>query len=525
MKNLLLSLFVFLGTSLAYGETFYNVENVPNPKSKGDGHITDTEGILDENQIELIEGYCSELDVKGFETAVVIIGSTGGADPIMFATDLGNHWGVGKGDNGVVFLVAVNDRKMAIAVGENAEEVLPDLVTKALQTQDVIPHFKNGNMGLGIQMGILQLRNIVYENDVPDYAREDYAHDQWNESNQFTYQELERIKQWEIMGLIALVLILVLGFVVSATTKFLIQSSIILAASWVIAFIAYLTVLKEIEFGFIVAIGTGLSFIALSVNTFMHIDKESKEIWPKAIFLTLTSFVIFYGFYVHKMYAILELYFVGAGVIFGAFLLTYAGSMFAKDYYQKYHIIKVFKLDVFSYLFPMPMYIVDLFVEDQLDTWRNTVRFSKKTGLQMRKLGEVEDNKYLSTGQITEENVKSVDYDVWISEEKGDVLILRYSSWFSGYSTCSRCKHKTWHLEYDRTITSATYSSSGVGEKKKACAHCKHSKITRYTIPKLQKSSSSSGGYSGGSSWSGGSSSGGSWGGGSFGGGGSSSSW
>lgn len=153
------------------------------------------------------------------------------------------------------------------------------------------------------------------------------------------------------------------------------------------------------------------------------------------------------------------------------------------------------------------MYIVKLVVDQLLENWRNQVRFSKKTGLEMRKLCEVEDDDFLKATQVSEEQVKSVDYDVWISDEPDDVLILKYVTWFSGYSNCSKCKAKTWYLVYDRTITAATYSSSGTGERKKACAHCKHQEISRYTIAQLQKSSSSGGSWGGGRSGGGGSSS------------------
>ena len=100
------------------------------------------------------------------------------------------------------------------------------------------------------------------------------------------------------------------------------------------------------------------------------------------------------------------------------------------------------------------------------------------------------------------------------------------------YRKCPKCKRITYTKDYDRVITSATYSSSGTGERKYSCKNCNHVKITRYTIPRKTKSSSggggySGGGYSGGSSYSSSSSSSGgsSWGGGSSGGGGGGSSW
>ena len=162
-----------------------------------------------------------------------------------------------------------------------------------------------------------------------------------------------------------------------------------------------------------------------------------------------------------------------------------------------------------------------------MERWRNTVRFSTNSGEQMHRLGESEEDKYLKKGQIAEEKVKSIDYDVWITTNGKEVLILAYKRWFTKNRKCPSCKYKTYYKEYNRTITSPTYTSSGMGEKKYKCENCGHSKVTRYTIPRLQRSSSS-GGSSGGSYSSGGgsySSGGSSYGGGSSGGGGAGSSW
>lgn len=200
----------------------------------------------------------------------------------------------------------------------------------------------------------------------------------------------------------------------------------------------------------------------------------------------------------------------------GLFVLLFLITLFVKDRYKKYRIMKLFQLKIFMFVVPIPFVGLYFLLRKQIENWRNTVRFSKKSGLAMMKLSEEDDDKYLKAGQVSEEKVKSIDYDVWVGEGDHDVLILSYVKWFSGHSKCPKCKFKTYYLVYNRTITAATYSYSGTGEKKHKCDNCGHSIVRRYTIPKLQRSSSSGGGSS---------SSGGSWGGGSSGGGGSGSSW
>ncbi len=195
----------------------------------------------------------------------------------------------------------------------------------------------------------------------------------------------------------------------------------------------------------------------------------------------------------------------------GFFVLLLIISLLNKNYYTRYSIMRAFHLYIWFVLFPLPFAFLYLYTKKLTEKWRNTPRVSARTGKLMRKLNEKEDDKYLSSGQITEEIVKSIDYDVWISDEEGDVLIQAYKRWFTEYSSCPKCKHRTYHKLYDRVLQSATYTSSGRGEKKFSCAHCKHSKIVTYTIPQKTKSSSSSSSSSssGGSSWGGGSSGGG----------------
>ncbi|MEA3451684.1 MAG: TPM domain-containing protein, partial [Bacteroidota bacterium] len=205
-------------------------------------------------------------------------------------------------------------------------------------------------------------------------------------------------------------------------------------------------------------------------------------------------------------------------LLFVIFLLI---SFTLPDRYKRYQLIRFFSMLIWAIIFPIPFIGVKIWLKNLMEKWRNTTRISP-SGQRMHKLNETDDDEYLKGGQITEEKIKSIDYDVWVTDDKEEVLILAYKRWFSGYSQCTKCRFKTFYQEYDKVITAATYSSSGTGEKKHTCAHCGHSVIRRYTIAKKQKTSSSSSSYG---SYGGGGSSSSSWGGGSSGGGGASSSW
>jgi len=515
MKSLLFTVFIILNT-VAFSQVYNSPEEIPNIKLENNSYVSDPEGYLSNATISEVNEMCKHMDeAKGFQIAVVLVNSINNQNVLSFATELGNLWGVGKGDRGIVILCAIGDRNMAIATGEITEEYFPDYVCDEIQRMHITSHFYAENYNEGILNGVKEIERRVFDEGVEAYVLE--------------AREQDRIFGiWMYFALGAMLLVMGLTLYISFTKKtaFIYLGSVV-GAILITLIATYL--LKGSEFGyvtrFVFDIGFVMAFLFVSIASFKVLHDETDLVWPFAVYMPLVIGAILSGLYLKGFEVVVYIYLAGAAIIFVIFLLFYLGTFLTKDLHKKYHIIKMFKLDVFSYVFPMPMYIIDMIVENTMERWRSTVRFSKKTGLEMRLLSEIEDDQYLSKGQATEEFVKSVDYDVWISDEPDDILILRYTTWFTAYSKCKRCKFKTWYLVYDKTIRSATYSSSGLGEKKKSCANCGYGEVSTYRIPKLRDTSSSSGGSGFGGGGGGGSSSGGSWGGGSFGGGGSSSSW
>lgn len=226
-----------------------------------------------------------------------------------------------------------------------------------------------------------------------------------------------------------------------------------------------------------------------------------------------------------------RLYLIIAGSLTIIWFFCFVSAFFIKDLHKRYHFVRPCTLVLFPIVFPLPFLLLFFVTKGFMTKWRNTERFSHQSGEFMIKLDESADDEFLKKGQITEEKIQSIDYDVWVTPDRSEILVLAYKRWFSKYRKCPKCKYKTWYKKYDKVITAATYSSSGTGQRKFECKSCKHSKVTTYTIPRKTESSSSSGGYSSsGSSYSGGSSyssssSSSSWGGGSSGGGGSTGGW
>jgi uncharacterized protein len=68
---------------------------------------------------------------------------------------LGRGWGIGQAgkDNGVLLIVAPNERELRIEVGYGLEGVLPDAIANAIIQNEIIPRFKDGDMEGGVTAG------------------------------------------------------------------------------------------------------------------------------------------------------------------------------------------------------------------------------------------------------------------------------------------------------------------------------------------------------------------------------------
>lgn len=126
----------------------------------------------------------------------------------------------------------------------------------------------------------------------------------------------------------------------------------------------------------------------------------------------------------------------------------------------------------------------------------------------MRRLDESEDDAMLQQGQLAEERIGSVDYDVWTCPACAHHFTLRYPKWLSTYDKCPQCGNRTKSAR-EQVISAATTSSSGSARVVELCAFCTFTHEFTKVLPRITQSSSSSSGRSGGSSFGGGHSGGG----------------
>lgn len=144
-------------------------------------------------------------------------------------------------------------------------------------------------------------------------------------------------------------------------------------------------------------------------------------------------------------------------------------------------------------------------------TWRRyRRRYCPQCQMRMLLLSDSEDDELLQEGQVAEERIGSVDYDVWKCPACSHHFTLRYLKWVSQYDKCPQCSNRT-KSSKEHVITAATTSSSGSARVVETCAFCTFTREFTRTLPRLTESSSSSssGGGSRSSSFGGGRSGGG----------------
>ncbi len=135
--------------------------------------VTDETQTLTSDQIAQLERKLISFDDStSNQIAVVIVKTVGDYDINEYALELGRKWGIGgkTKNNGVILLVAIGDRKLAIQTGYGLEGALPDIYTKRIIENDIKPYFKDGNYFAGIENGvnsIISLTKGEYKNEQP----------------------------------------------------------------------------------------------------------------------------------------------------------------------------------------------------------------------------------------------------------------------------------------------------------------------------------------------------------------------
>ena len=152
----------------------HTIQSIPNVQlTDKNQFVSNPDGILGPEHVRAINAVARQLrETYGIEMAVVAVKNIGDNDARMFATELFQHWGLGKKgeDNGLLVQLVTEppQRSVVFEVGYGLEGYLPDVICFRLQQQSMIPDLRNNNYGVAMLKGV---RGILQYFDSGDYRR------------------------------------------------------------------------------------------------------------------------------------------------------------------------------------------------------------------------------------------------------------------------------------------------------------------------------------------------------------------
>lgn len=126
--------------------------------------VNDYAGIMDQAAKQKTEALINSLNQQTTaEIAVVILSSLEGNDLNDFTNTLFEQWGVGKKgkDNGIMLLVAFNERQVRIETGYGLEGAIPDGMAGSIIRDTIAPAFRQNDYSGGIYAAVYQLAAIA----------------------------------------------------------------------------------------------------------------------------------------------------------------------------------------------------------------------------------------------------------------------------------------------------------------------------------------------------------------------------
>ena len=153
MKKIWITLSLLFSVMLGFTQIEKVIPPPPNPPRL----VVDLSGTLSPDQQQALEAKLVAYDDStSNQIAVVLIPTTGDYEISEVAYQLGRKWGVGnkENNNGVVLLIAKNDRKVFIAPGYGLEGAIPDAIAKRIVENEIVPNFREQDFYRGIDHGV-----------------------------------------------------------------------------------------------------------------------------------------------------------------------------------------------------------------------------------------------------------------------------------------------------------------------------------------------------------------------------------
>lgn len=133
-------------------------------------HVLDQTDTLNDHQQQALEQQLTELEqTQGSQVVVLMVATTAPEDIASYANRVANAWKIGRrtvGD-GVLVVVAKNDRKMRLEVAKALEGAIPDIAAARIIDSAMKPRFREGDFSGGLQAAVIQIQALISREALP----------------------------------------------------------------------------------------------------------------------------------------------------------------------------------------------------------------------------------------------------------------------------------------------------------------------------------------------------------------------
>jgi hypothetical protein len=124
-------------------------------------------------------------------------------------------------------------------------------------------------------------------------------------------------------------------------------------------------------------------------------------------------------------------------------------------------------------------------LDQKLKKWRYLPRVNPKTGNKMRLLAEHEEDVHMDAGMKAEEDVFSIDYDVWMDEKTKEIHIEKYQGHLQALK-CGNCGFYTLKVVREEITEQPTATTPGELIKHYECSYCKSVRATAFKLSTME---------------------------------------
>ena len=133
--------------------------------------VIDQTGTLNAAQRQALEAKLAALEAqRGTQLVVLMVATTLPEDIAAYAQRVGEGWRIGRRDvgDGLLIVVAKNDRRVRIEVAKTLEGAVPDLAAKRIISEQISPAFKAGDFAGGLNLAVDQLAKRIAGEGLPE---------------------------------------------------------------------------------------------------------------------------------------------------------------------------------------------------------------------------------------------------------------------------------------------------------------------------------------------------------------------